>query len=239
MDVGIKIIFFGGMIVLMYAVFSYWRIQGLIQESKILITDARSYTRHVSDTAPRVLFVGDSTGVGVGSSRAEDSVAGRFASAHPELNVENLSLSGKRTADVATDIEALPDTARYAYIVIQAGGNDIVRFSNTKKLRIDIERILKKAKRIGYRVYLLTSGNVGDAPMFPRPFAFLWEFRTYTVRDIFKETADAYGVTYVDLLIEGEDDPFSKDPSRYYAKDFFHLSGEGYGLWYAELEKHF
>ena len=87
------------------------------------------------------------------------------------------------------------------------------------------------------KVYLMTSGNVGDAPMLPRPFAFLWEFRTYTVRDLFKEVAGAQGVTYVDLLIEGENDPFAKDPARYYAKDFFHLSGEGYGLWYAELEK--
>ena len=237
MDVGIKIIYFCGAVVFTYAVFSYWRIQGLVKESQVLISEARPYMRHVSDTAPRALFLGDSTGVGVGSSRAEDTVAGRFALAHPELNVENLAVSGKRTADIVRNVDTIPQGERYEYVIIQIGGNDIVRFSNTKKLRTDIEHILKKVRSMSDKVYLMTSGNVGDAPMLPRPFAFLWEFRTYTVRDLFKEVADAQGVTYVDLLIEGENDPFAKDPSRYYAKDFFHLSGEGYGLWYAELEK--
>lgn len=134
-------------------------------------------------------------------------------------------------------MEAIPKGIRYEYVIVQIGGNDIVRFSNTKKLRTDIEYVLKEARRISDKVYLMTSGNVGDAPMLPRPFAFLWERQTLIVRDIFKDVAISSGVTYVDLFMKGDKDPFAEDPSRYYAKDFFHLSGEGYGLWYTELEK--
>lgn len=236
MDIVIKIILICGAVVLVYAVFSYWRIQGLTKESRILIAEARPYTRHVSDTAPRALFIGDSTGVGVGSARAEDSIAGRFALAHPELNIENLSVSGRKTGSIVPVMQSI--TGRpYKYVVVQIGGNDIVGFSNAEILRRDIKKVLVEATRIGERVYLMTSGNVGNAPLLPKPFAFLWERQTRVVRTIFQEEASAAGVHYVDLFTEKGEDPFAQDPLRYHAQDLFHPSGEGYGIWYRELEK--
>lgn len=235
-DFILKIILISAFVILVYGIFSYWRIQGLIRESRILIQEAHPYTRHVSDTAAQALFIGDSTGVGVGSKHKEDSIAGRFALTHPTLNIDNLSKSGRKTRDILSIMENISGRP-YTYLIIQIGANDIVSFSNIETLRSDIRKVLLKATRIGENVFLMTSGNVGNAPLFPRPFAFLWERQTRIVREIFKEEADKLGVQYVDLFMEKDKDPFALEPSRYHAPDLFHPSGEGYGIWYGELEK--
>lgn len=235
-DFILKIILISGFAILIYGIFSYWRIQGLIRESRVLIQEAHPYTRHVSDTAPKALFIGDSTGVGVGSNRKEDSVAGRFALAYPSLNIDNLSKSGKKTRDIVSTMENISGRP-YAYLILQIGANDIVSFSNTDTLRSDIKKVLLEAKRISENVFLMTSGSVGNAPLLPRPFAFVWERQTRVVRKIFKEEADKSGARYVDLFMEKDKDPFALDPIRYHAPDLFHPNKEGYGIWYKELEK--
>ena len=126
---------------------------------------------------------------------------------------------------------------QYDKSYIQVGGNDIVYFSKLKQLEKDIASVLKEAKRVGGEVALLTSGNVGNAPLLPRPLAFLWEQRTLSVRGLFMEAARQAGVTYVDLYRDDENDPFKLEPLLYHAVDLFHPSSDGYSLWYESLKK--
>lgn len=219
-----------------YGLFSYLRIQGLIRESSILVRSSVPYTQVATPDTPKVLFVGDSTGVGVGATRPGDSVAGRLGAAYPEWNIENHSVSGRKTAEILPTLRDLANE-QYDTIVIQVGGNDIVYFSDLKQLEKDIASVLKEAKRVGGEVELLTSGNVGNAPLLPRPLAFLWEQRTLSVRGLFMEAARQAGVTYVDLYRDDENDPFKLEPLRYHAVDLFHPSSDGYALWYESLKK--
>ncbi|MBP7060839.1 MAG: hypothetical protein KBA91_02565 [Candidatus Moranbacteria bacterium] len=219
-----------------YGLFSYLRIQGLIRESSILVRSSVPYTQVATPDTPKVLFVGDSTGVGVGATRPGDSVAGRLGAAYPEWNIENRSVSGRKTAEILPTLRDLANE-QYDTIVIQVGGNDIVYFSDLKQLEKDIASVLKEAKRVGGEVALLTSGNVGNAPLLPRPLAFLWEQRTLSVRGLFMEAARQAGVTYVDLYRDDENDPFKLEPLRYHAVDLFHPSSDGYALWYESLKK--
>lgn len=217
-----------------YIVFSFFRIGRLLNKSSDLIKKARSYKQFIGAEAPKILFVGDSTGVGVGASKPADSVAGRFGADHPEMTIENLSVSGRKTAEIIGDLEKIPEDS-YQYVFIQIGGNDIVNFSKLGKLKKDLNEVLSKAKKISKNVVVLTSGNVGSAPIFPRPLAFLWERQTKKVREIFMKETSAREVIYIDLFKEATDDPFYKEPLKYHAKDLFHPSSEGYGLWYENL----
>ncbi len=180
--------------------------------------------------------MGDSTGVGVGATRVEDSLAGRLSEDHPDWSIENVSVSGRKTAELIPVLEVL-GTHQYDQIIIQIGGNDITYFSDRDTLAGDIATVLQEAKRVSPQVILLTSGNVGNAPILPRPLAFLWHRRTLQVRDIFIEAAEEASVTYVDLYRDKKTDPFFLEPYRYHASDLFHPSSEGYGLWYEEFKK--
>ncbi len=224
------------LLVIGYGIFSFFRMQGLIREGRVLVRSSVPYQRTTTPEAPKVLFVGDSTGVGVGAPRPEESLAGRFGAEHPDWNVDNLSVSGRKTAEVLPVLKIL-GTEQYEQVVVQIGGNDITHFTDTVMLEADILAVLEEAKRVGRHVALLTCGNVASALLFPRPFAFLWERRTLLVRDIFMKAASKQGVTYVDLYRDKKTDPFFLEPYRYHASDLFHPSGEGYGLWYKVFKK--
>ncbi len=78
-----------------YSVFTFLRIHRLIHESAVLIERAMPYEQRGNPAAPKVLFVGDSTGVGVGTDDAALSVAGRYGTEFPDWTVDNIAVSGK------------------------------------------------------------------------------------------------------------------------------------------------
>jgi lysophospholipase L1-like esterase len=44
------------------------------------------------------------------------------------------------------------------------------------------------------------------------------------------------GVHYVDMWRLGNNDPFKRDPKKYYSADGFHPSEDGYGDWYDHID---
>ncbi|MFA9262727.1 MAG: GDSL-type esterase/lipase family protein [Undibacterium sp.] len=231
----IGVIFF--IILIGYGLFSYFRIQGLIAQSSLLVTHAQPFERTVSDAAAKALFIGDSTGVGVGATEPEESLAGLFAHDHPDWTVSNASVSGRKTAELIAPLQNLSKDS-YELVVVQIGGNDITRFTPLDSLEKDIQMVIKEANRVASgQVILLTTGNVGNAPLLPRPLAFLWHWRTLAVRDIFLKAATETNISYVDLYQEPSIDPFALDPYRYHAADLFHPSTAGYALWYEDFKK--
>jgi lysophospholipase L1-like esterase len=82
------------------------------------------------------------------------------------------------------------------------------------------------------------SGNVGDSKIWPFYLKPVYTKKSYAVREIYQNIAKKYNIEYVDIIaspiagiIEGHDD-------TYYANDYLHLSGAGYGLWFDEIKKH-
>jgi lysophospholipase L1-like esterase len=183
----------------------------------------------------RILIVGDSTGVGTGAETPEDSIAGLILRDFPETTIENRAENGAKFAGV---IEQLDDdtTEQYDLILIQAGGNDILRFTSLDTLRDNVEALLRTAKERARHVIFMSTGNVGNAPAFMPPINWVYTSRTRKVRKLLMEIAEAEGVLYVDLFMERSDDPFVSEPERYNAPDFLHPGSEGYRLWYDALK---
>lgn len=227
------LIFFGAL----YGVYSFLRISALLKQSHGLVSRAMPFERKdVPSGAPRALFVGDSTAVGVGAIENSRSVAGLFARDYPKFFIENNAVSGRKVADILPAFQSYEDHS-FDLVIIQIGGNDIVRFSEKAKLGKDIRSVMKESRRVGKNVVLLTAGNVANAPLLPRPVAFLWEKRTLAVREMFRSASRESGAYYVDLFRDKSDDPFAADPKRYHSLDLFHPSADGYALWYASLKE--
>lgn len=228
------VLIFGGAL---YGVYSFLRIGALLKQSHGLVSRAVPFERKdMPKGAPRALFVGDSTAVGVGATDSSRSVAGLFARDYPQFFIENNAVSGRKVADILPVFQSYEDHS-FDLVIIQIGGNDIVRFSEKARLGNDIRSVMKESRRVGKHIVLLTAGNVANAPLFPRSVAFLWEKRTLAVREIFKNASHESGVHYVDLFRDKSDDPFATDPKRYHASDLFHPSADGYALWYASLKE--
>jgi lysophospholipase L1-like esterase len=184
----------------------------------------------------RVLVVGDSTGVGTGSVSPELSVAGRLAQYLGVSELVNLSQNGAKMAAVSEQLQTLPASDHFDLVLIQAGGNDIIRLTELDQLKKDTENLLRTAHERGTRVVFMSTGDVGTAPIFLPPLATLYDRRTRAARAIFMDVAEQEHVTYVDLFKEPKDEPFSKDPKRFYAPDGLHPTGDGYGIWFEQLK---
>lgn len=186
-----------------------------------------------ADAALRLLVVGDSTGVGTGASSPQHSVAGLLAQAYPRLRIDNRAADGATFADVIGQLEAA--TARYDLVLVQAGGNDVIRLRRLDQVRADIERVTTLARARGERVLLMPAGNVGNAPFFFPPVSWLMSWRARALHGFVREAAARHQAAYVDLYKDRANDPFAQRPRELNAADGLHPSDAGYRVWYEEL----
>lgn len=215
------------------------RIKNLVRESAVLVGKATLFEQHPSDANKHILFLGDSTAVGVGSEDDRKSVAGRFGSLFPRADIENLGVSGQKIEALSTEFDPnkTDKTDKVDLLVIQIGANDIIRFTDLSKVESHLEVLLTKAVRVSDKVVLLHSGNIGLTPFFPRILGPLWSKHTLKVREIYIRKAKEHNVSYVDLYKERKDDIYITDLKKYYAQDFLHLTGEGYGVWFENIRE--
>lgn len=206
-----------------------------INAGKKIANNATPFLHANSNASIKVLFIGDSTAIGTGVKSPKDSIAGRFFKDHPHSEIINLGKNGLRTKKLIPILERQKN--KYNLVVVQVGGNDILGFVDIKELKNEISRALQLSKKLSRNIVLLTSGNVGSAPFFPKPLGYFYTKKTLEVRKLFKNEARENGAIYIDLFKERDKDEFLKDPKKYFAKDMLHPSSDGYGLWYQEFKK--
>jgi lysophospholipase L1-like esterase len=184
----------------------------------------------------RILIIGDSTGVGTGAVDPSDSIAGRIAQEFPFVDIVNRSDDGAKATDVLDQISAVDDRP-FDVVLVQVGGNDILRFTDLDVLKNTMSEVLRKAYSRAPDVIFMSTGNVGSAPAFFPPVNWIYTERTRKVRSIFLLLSREKKVEYVDLFVEKKEDPFLQEPERFFAPDLLHPASDGYGLWYEELKR--
>lgn len=206
-----------------------------LDHSRKLAQASEPFSVRPPGATARLLVVGDSTGVGTGASAARYSVAGRIATDHPQLEVVNRAADGARFADVVRQLDAAP-APRFDIVLIQAGGNDVIRFTSADVLRAQVDEALRLAHDKAATVIIMPAGNVGNAPFFFPPLSWIMTSRSRDLHATVRASAASSGARYVNLFKEAADDPFVRDPQRLHAADGLHPSDDGYALWYAELQ---
>jgi lysophospholipase L1-like esterase len=183
----------------------------------------------------RILLLGDSTGVGVGCDPARQSIAARLAGDWPDAEIVNACVSGARVRDTLGQVRQGLQSGRWTrfdVVVLQVGGNDVLRFEPLPALERDLRSLLADLARLGDHVVWAALANVGCAPIFLPPFSWLMRVRARRCGRLFARRARAAGVTFVDFYREPHEDPFSANASRYYAHDGLHPSGAAYAFCY-------
>ena len=222
-------------LVITYSVAQYLRSRHYAQIGIQLAQQAVPYEQHPANPTHHFLVIGDSTAVGTGASSPTDSTAGLLGNDYPTADIVNKGVNGSRVADLTSRFSEFSDD-EFDLVLIQIGGNDIVRFTNLTTLEADLITVLTEANRVGKQVVILHCGNFGTAKLLPLGSRWLFTQRTAKLRSIYQRLAPQYQAQYVDIWRLGDADPFARDPSTYYASDYFHPSSAGYADWY-ELTK--
>lgn len=224
------------LLLIVYAIFSYIRMRRLIDVGNELADNAVAYEQSPEAAEYSFIVFGDSSAVGTGASDPSASTAGRLGAEYPSARIQNKAINGLKSAELVPIIQE-HDREQYDLVLIQIGGNDIVRYTKLDTVEESIDAILAEATQLSDNVVLLTSGNVGTAPFFPAPTRWAFTQRTRSVRSIIMAAAETHEVQYIDLFREKTDDPFAADVDKYYADDYFHPSSDGYADWYSFIAK--
>jgi len=206
------------------------------QYVKRMSYDSKPFIRINPHAHLKFLFIGDSTALGTGAQSNTQSVAGYFGQAYPMAAIDNNSYNGRKIGQLVAEFPK-PAGTIYDLIVIQIGGNDIMKFTPIEGIRRDMKRLIPEAKKIGRHVVIMHSGNVGLAPVFIWPFDWIMTHRSAMVRQIYINEAKNQNVLYIDLFTERNNDIFLTDIPKYYCPDHLHPSGEGYKWWYEKICK--
>ena len=179
----------------------------------------------------RLLMVGDSTAVGTGASNPQASLAGLLAQSYPHLAIENRARDGARFDGA---VEQLASGGQFDFVLIMAGGNDVMRMRDADATRADIDRSATLAQALAPQVAFLPAGNVGNAPFFFPPVSWLMTSRAKGLHAAVQAAATRTGAVYVNLFKAPENDPFVQRPGLH-AGDGLHPSDAGYRVWRDEL----
>ena len=222
----------GGLVLLLLA---YWsvRFYFTVQTSKRLIESTVPYARTVEDPSRTMLVLGDSTAVGIGADRPEESVAGRVAEEISIDSVENRAVSGAIVGDLTAQAAAA-SRERYDLILIQVGGNDIIRFTDAGSAGETLRAALRHLPA-AEKVILISAGDVGGATLFPWPVRPFHTKLNRAYHDTFAKVAKEEGITYVNFKDAASTKEIRDNPDVYLAADGLHPSSEGYRLWFEEI----
>ena len=171
-----------------------------------LARDSEPFQHNPPNATLRLLIVGDSTGVGTGASAPQASLAGLLAQAFPRIRIDNRARDGATFEGVVQQLQA--DSARYDAVLIQAGGNDVIRLRGDDAVRADIDRATARAAARADRVWLMPAGNVGNAPFFFPPLSSLMTSRAERLHGFIQAAAKRHGAVYVNLIQAPGNDPF-------------------------------
>ena len=232
-----KLILILACVVALYLVSEVVRFVMLMQRGSSVSESAKRFEQVIEHATRTFVVMGDSTAVGTGAGNPHESVAGRIGKDFPESTVRNYGINGLKAEGLVQELKKLPEEKVADVLIVQIGGNDILRFTELAKLRKDITEVLHEAALRADTVIVMSTGNVGSAPAFGMLTSKLYEWRTRQVRALFIELTTKKEVSYVDLFIERKDDPFVADPKTYHSPDGLHPSGTGYGLWYEKLHE--
>lgn len=206
-----------------------------IQVSKELTRATRGYANNDKNPLGRsMLVLGDSTALGVGASRPEESVAGRLADTRAITYTENYAKAGATAADIKEQMTRA-ERSHYDYILVQVGANDIIRFHSAMQAKAELEPVFKAILSSSDRAYFMFAGDMGAVPLFWWPLSSVYHQATLRYRDELHALAESVGITYVDLYDPPGYSVFSKEPDVYFAKDHFHPSSAGYAVWFEKL----
>ncbi len=220
-----------------YIIFLAYPIYQTINISEKIIAGTTPYEQHPLNPEFYILVAGDSTAVGVGATVNIESIAGRLGTQFPKADIENIGISGARLKDLSLVLQG-KKSKKYNLIVLQIGANDITHFTPYDTVRNELSEILTLSNEISSKTILFTSGDLGRAPVFHWPLSSIITLRTLKVRDLFIEESSKFkNVSYVDLYLKRSEDPFEKNIKKYYSPDSFHLTGDGYGVWYFFIQK--
>src|SRR3989344_1084853 len=158
----------------LFVIFEVIRIWWYLGISKRLTSATSKFERHNPDATKRILFIGDSTGHGTGTSHERYSVVGRLGTDFPDTHVENHSETGlglSRACQILRAIAGAKQSAPFDVVIIMVGGINVVYFTPLWLVHRQPRESIAYSKKSGRETRLISPHNAGLAPLYHFPLS--------------------------------------------------------------------
>jgi hypothetical protein len=112
----------------------------------------------------KIGIFGDSTGVGVGFSCPQMSLAGMLSRHYPNSTILNYSVTG---STIKKTIKVLKKYRDFDLMILCCIGIDLLCFKKTDDIKKDIKKMFLLASRRADNILYITPVNLGLSPIFP------------------------------------------------------------------------
>jgi len=186
------------------------------------------------DAVPlRVVWIGDSTAAGVGSSGADSSVSRQVGRRLANelgrpIDLEVVAVSGARVDDVVRSQLPLVDPDADV-VFVSVGANDTTHLTSTGAFA-ESYRALLAGLPPDAAVISLGVPDIGTVTRLAQPLRAIAGWRGSAYDAIVADEAQRAGATRVDIAA-GTGPAFRADPGRLLAADNYHPSDAGYTVW--------
>jgi lysophospholipase L1-like esterase len=214
---------------------AFWR---RVERARRFGATGRCFERRLSARRATVLVLGDSTGVGVGATRPEESIAGLLAADYPQAHIVNVAVSGTCAAGAIDQVRScLESGLHFDLALLHVGANDIVADTPLHQLSEDCDTLLGLLRTVSDRTVWLGPPNLGLAPLFPWPYAWLMGSRSRAASQVFSAAAARHRVVFIDFSAPAHVAYLSRRRHKHFAIDGFHPNSATYQYGYATARK--
>jgi len=221
----------------LFVIFEVIRIWWYLGISKRLTSATSKFERHNPDATKRILFIGDSTGHGTGTSHERYSVVGRLGADFPNAHIENYSktrLALSQTCQILRAIAAAKQPEPFDVVIIMVGGINLVYCTPLALVCRMLRSAIAYSKQCGRETVLISPNNAGLAPLYRFPLARLYQKRAKQFSAIYRDIAHEERIHHVSLFQEHSD---QLSANNLFSPDKAHPNDEGYGLWYNQMKE--
>jgi lysophospholipase L1-like esterase len=209
-----------------------------VARARALAAQGRPFERRLPASALRVLVLGDSTGVGIGANRPEESIAGLLASDFPAADIVNISRSGARVGGALAQARACRRSGQYFDVaLLHVGGNDVMHATPMKQLAEDCELLLAELADLADRTVWIGPPNIGIVPLFPPPFSWVFAARSRAATALFARASAAHGVAFLDFSSGEHAARFARGRRDHFAIDGLHPNSSSYSYGYVAARR--
>jgi lysophospholipase L1-like esterase len=187
---------------------------------------------HDAGSPLTLVWLGDSTGAGVGASSARTALPTSVARGLGRaVQLRVLARSGAQVLDVLSEQLPLLPPLRPDIVILGVGGNDVTHLTPRRLFEGLYDSLLQGIQAVGATtVVVMGIGDFGTVPRIPQPLRAITGWRGRRLDEVVRTLAARRGAAYVDLYAE-TGPIFGSAPSRFYADDGFHPNDEGYRAW--------
>jgi lysophospholipase L1-like esterase len=203
------------------------------QEPFVLDRDFRPSSDGDGAGSPLTLvWLGDSTGAGVGASSAGTALpTGVARGLGRAVRLRVLARSGAQVLDVLTEQLPLLPPLRPDVVILGVGGNDVTHLTPRRLFEGLYDALLQGIQSVGAgTVVVMGIGDFGTVPRIPQPLRAITGWRGRRLDEVVRALAVRRGAAYVDLYAK-TGPIFGSAPSLFYAEDGFHPNDAGYRAW--------